>query len=297
MTKNIETLISDIYSYLEQEDKGGISDADADELGRTIATVLKNRVEERRRDKFTLRISNFGLPPRRLWFDANRPKYKYKGPTLFKFLYGDLIEAMAIFYTKRTGHKVEGEQATIHLEGIEGHIDVDIDGVTVDVKSASKWAWEKKFKGGSILRGDDAFAYIPQLLGYKKARGTKRAAFLSINKETGELALVEVPPEADKQVDVSGIAKEAQEIIKLPEPPKTKCYVDEAEGTSGNRVLNKNCSWCPHKLECHKDANGGRGLRVFDYAKGPVFFTNVAKLPKVDEITSRFNNEYSGDEE
>ena len=84
--KAIETLIPDIYSYLEADARGGLTDADADELAKTIASILKNRVEERRRDAFTLRLSNYGLPPRRLWFDANRPKYKYKGPTLLKDL-------------------------------------------------------------------------------------------------------------------------------------------------------------------------------------------------------------------
>jgi hypothetical protein len=46
----------------------------------------------------------------------------------------------------------------------------------------------------------------------------------------------------------------------------------------------RGCSWCPHKFECHKDANDGQGLRVFNYAKGPVYFTKIVSEPNVEEL-------------
>ena len=43
-----------------------------------------------------------------------------------------------------------------------------------------------------------------------------------------------------------------------------------------------------HKIECHKDSNNGLGLRIFDYARGPAFFTEVAVEPRVQEITNEW---------
>ena len=48
--------------------------------------------------------------------------------------------------------------------------------------------------------------------------------------------------------------------------------------------LPRDCTYCPHKFECHKDANDGVGLRAFKYAKGIVYLTKVEKLPNVQEI-------------
>ena len=45
------------------------------------------------------------------------------------------------------------------------------------------------------------------------------------------------------------------------------------------------CVYCSHKFECHKDANEGKGLRVFKYARGPEYLTTVVSPPKVEEIT------------
>ena len=48
--------------------------------------------------------------------------------------------------------------------------------------------------------------------------------------------------------------------------------------------LPKDCSWCIHKFECHKDSNNGEGLKVFRYAKGNVYLTNINKIPNVEEV-------------
>ncbi len=54
--------------------------------------------------------------------------------------------------------------------------------------------------------------------------------------------------------------------------------------------LPRMCGYCPHKFECHKDANDGKGLRVFEYSKGLTYLTTTVREPKVDEITARFIN-------
>ena len=59
-----------------------------------------------------------------------------------------------------------------------------------------------------------------------------------------------------------------------------RCYSDIPEGVSGNRKLAIGCVFCPHK----ESANQGKGLRAFKYEKGPTYFTNIAKEPRVEEI-------------
>jgi len=57
------------------------------------------------------------------------------------------------------------------------------------------------------------------------------------------------------------------------------------EGKAGNMKLPRGCTYCRHKNECHKDANDGKGLRVFKYSKGLMYLTKVEKEPNVLEIT------------
>ena len=44
------------------------------------------------------------------------------------------------------------------------------------------------------------------------------------------------------------------------------------------------CVYCSHKIECHSDTNDGKGLRLFKYAKGIEYLTQVNQLPRVEEI-------------
>ena len=55
-------------------------------------------------------------------------------------------------------------------------------------------------------------------------------------------------------------------------------------GAKGNMKLPRNCVYCPYKIECHKDANAGQGLRLFKYSKGIEYLTQVKAAPRVEEI-------------
>ena len=178
-----------------------------------------------------------------------------------------------------SGHKVSDEQKEVDIEGIKGHMDCKIDGKVVDIKSASGFSFSK-FRQG-ILREDDPFGYIAQLAAYEEAEGTANSGFLVINKETGELCFHE-PEDLDKP-NMSQHIKDLKHKLDLSKPPEL-CYPPVAEGKSGNMRIAKNCAYCPHKKECHKDSNNGKGLRAFRYAKGLVYFTKVRVQPKVDEI-------------
>jgi hypothetical protein len=59
--------------------------------------------------------------------------------------------------------------------------------------------------------------------------------------------------------------------------------------------LGINCSYCPFKEDCWKDANGGMGLRKFIYYNGPVWLTHVEREPKVEEIHEERTTDQASD--
>jgi hypothetical protein len=228
-------------------------------------------------------MSNIGKGARQLWYDKRYGKEEDLPPaTIFKFIYGDIIESLLLFLAKMSGHSVSNRQAEVVIDGIKGHIDADIDGVTVDVKSASTHSF-RKFADGSLVE-NDPFGYIEQLAGYSKARDTD-GAFLAADKQNGHIAYMPV-----SKSDLAAAVNVEERIAYLKDAVESevepeRCYEDEDEGKSGNRALGVNCSYCSHAKRCWSDSNNGLGLRTFLYSTGPKFLTKVVREPQVKEIT------------
>lgn len=279
----MSTLVNDIYKVLSEGRE--ITDAEANDFGSEIAGLIKSRMEERLKPsrEFTLRMSNIGKGARQLWYDKRYGKEEVLPPhTIFKFIYGDLIESLLLFLARVSGHSVTDRQAEVVIDGIKGHIDADIDGVTVDAKSASTHAF-RKFADGSLI-DNDPFGYIEQIAGYAKARGTD-GAFLAADKQNGHIAYLPISKEdLEAAVDVKARIKFLKEAVESDVEPE-RCYEDEEEGKSGNRALGINCSYCSHKFRCWANSNNGLGLRTFLYSNGPKYLTVVAREPNVKEVT------------
>ena len=117
---------------------------------------------------------------------------------------------------------------------------------------------------------DTAFFFNRRLFGHQIFDRVRNGKQFSL----GELdTIIQHPKSKIKQVKTSIVA----------EDPPDFCYDTVPEGKAGNMKLANGCTWCPHKFECRKDSNDGKGLRVFNYAKGPVYFTSVVSEPKVEE--------------
>ena len=179
------------------------------------------------------------------------------------------------------GHTVTDEQKEVEVEGVKGHQDAIIDGVLVDCKSASGRGFDK-FKN-NYVSSDDPFGYIAQLSSYAEANGLSDAAFLAINKQSGEICLSKV--HSMEMINAAERVKYIKDIIKQDTPP-AKCYEPVPDGKSGNYKLAIGCIYCDYKRDCWMDANNGKGLRVFDYATNPRYLTQVSKTPNVDEIVN-----------
>jgi|TARA_R110000796_G_scaffold4849_5_gene18373 hypothetical protein len=278
--KSIKTLVDDIYKVFEEYQSP--SQEDLDTFSKNITEIVSSRIAERRERKQHLRLSQIGTPNRKLWYSMNTDQSEIlSGQDRLKFMYGDLLEELLNLLIKTSGHKIEDLQKELKIDGVVGHQDCTIDGVVTDIKSASSFA-TKKFTDGSILRGNDPFGYVAQISAYAESQKQTKAAFLVINKENAALHLLEL--DFFDMINATDRVKELKQVVKNDIPPE-KCYEDQAEGMSGNRVLNMHCSWCPYKFTCWSDVNNGTGLRVFKYAKGQRYFTNVSKEPNVQEIT------------
>lgn len=275
--KSIDTLIDDMYGVF---DKPNVSEEQIEEFGKEVSRVMADALTER--GPPTLRMSSIGQPcMRKLYYEINHPEdaEPLTGKDKYKFLIGHLIESIALFLAKVSGHKVEGQQDTQEIAGIKGHRDAVIDGRLVDVKSASPFSFEK-FKSGK-LKQDDAFGYSDQIQSYLHA-GQKdplitdkdKASFLVVQKVSGEMCL---DTHEIEDVDFEKVYEYRKSIVAADEPP-ARAFEPIPEGKSGNMKLGINCSYCPFKSKCHP------GLRLFLYSNRPVWLTEVVKEPKVPEV-------------
>ena len=284
-TKTLDTLVEDIYNKIGVLADNKHIDLDEDtieQFGESMKQILYDWSHPTPRGKPALRMSNIGRKERQLWYDMKSEGTPERmPPSLFiKFLYGHLLEEIVLFLVKLSGHEVTSEQKEITVSGIKGHMDCVIDGEVVDVKTASGFAF-KKFKDGTLAE-QDAFGYMAQLAGYEEAEGTNKGGFLALNKESGELAMFR-PDDFDKP-NIKKKISSVKKAVKLKTPPE-RCYNPIPDGKSGNMQLPKGCVYCRHKFECHKDANEGKGLRVFKYSNGNRYLTQVPKVPNVIEVT------------
>lgn len=282
---SLNTLVPDIYKHLEGLSDGTPLPLTEEEIDKTLVGMREALISwatPRERDtNFTVRMSNVGKPSRQLWYEKRDPQGRggIDGATQIKFLYGHLLEEVVLMLVRMAGHKVTDEQKEVTVDGIVGHMDCKINGEVVDVKTASRFAFNK-FKDGRLAQ-DDPFGYLGQLAGYEAAEGTDNGGFLVLNKESGELCMY-VPDDIDKPNIRTSISK-LLPALELGTPPEL-CYNPIPDGKKGNMKLPKGCSWCKYKYECYKDSNDGEGLRTFKYSNGLTHLTEVVVEPKVEEL-------------
>lgn len=280
---SLDTLVQDMYGLFGEE-KINLNEEFLAQFSSELTELIRQRFL--RDDSVRgLRMSNIGRPDRQLWYDINWTGEVEPLPpaTLIKFMYGDVLEHLMLLLARQAGHTVEMEQMEVELDGIKGHPDAVIDGVVVDVKSASTYAFQK-FQSGSLLEeGNDPFGYVAQLAGYTEAINPDAdGAFLAVDKTLGKICTLVIPNDVLKQFQVRERIVHIKEVVAHDTPPP-RCYEPKAEGKSGNFVLATGCSYCNHKFHCWSDANNGTGLRTFGYSTGPKYFTHVEREPRVVE--------------
>ena len=280
MTKTLDTLVQDIYALFTEPHE--FAEGNVEAFGKRLAQHISNRVTEEKSGG-TLRMSNIGTKcDRKLWYTVNKPEAAEPLPpeVRFKFLYGDILEELVLFLAKEAGHSVEGAQDTLEIAGIKGHRDAIVDGVQVDVKSASSWSF-KKFED-HLTSDNDAFGYLDQLGAYLFAsqddpRVTRKdiAAFIAVDKQLGHIC-VDVQP--NTYTDYTKLVSKKKDLVAQQTVPP-RAFTDEPDGKSGNRKLCTECSYCSFKKTCWPE------LQTYLYSTGPRFLTVVTREPNVGKAS------------
>lgn len=288
MSTHIGTLVEDINKVIEG--KGGWDQTVSSFFRENVSDVVDSRLSsaEETEQRSGLRLSNMGTPCiRKLWYECNPDGYdssqdeELPPSARLKFLYGDILESLLIALAKAAGHRVEGMQDTLYVNGIKGHRDCVIDGVTVDVKSASTYSFRKFAEKG--LRDNDSFGYISQLSSYVYAGRTQTdvdvhptlGAFLVVDKTLGHLCL----DIHDFTREIETIEERFDEIKEATSSDMIPDRLEEVDvGKSGNKGLGLQCSYCPKKVACWPT------LRKFKSSRGPVFLTSVKREPRMEEV-------------
>lgn len=279
--KSIFTLIPDIYELLQRKD-GWFTNELAAQFSSEVSLRLQAQYAEDHSLRKTLRLSKLGnYCPRELWFATNKPELAEPiQPWAFnKFSYGHILEAWALTLARAAGHRVEGEQDELVVDGVKGHRDAVIDGCLVDVKSLASRSFEKLEK--KTLAQDDPFGYLYQLDGYLVGSledplvTRKNSGFLlGIDKTLGHMVLYEHDL---REKDVRARIAYYREVVARPVPPTCECGT-VPEGKSGNIRLDTKASYSSFKWSCFPH------LRAFLYASGPVYLSKVVRTPDVPEL-------------
>lgn len=283
-----ETTPTDIYRMLvtKQHAEDVNLDVIADKFAESCREAFMDAFQPEQPRAGRLRMSSIGKPDRQIWHEYNGTVgEKMLGSTYVKFLYGHLTEALLIALARAAGHSVENEQMEVNVDGVKGHIDFHLDGVLCDAKSASPASF-KKFRDGT-MPANDPFGYVGQIKGYAEGTGDRQVGWLALDKQNGHICWLgydldnlpeSVAPYFD--YDIRDRINDVKKLVASVLPPI--CYDPVPDGTSGNMKLDRGCSYCQFKHQCYDN------LRVFLYAQGPKYLTEVAREPRVMEVPSDF---------
>ena len=278
---NIENLVKDMEETIQ-----GLKGWDhivGLRMGDAIAKAAYNRFGKPQKPRGYLSFSSIGSPcKRKLWYKINDPSSaKLVSPSdLLKFFYGDMIEELILSIVKVSGHDLGGQQDRMFINGLAGHRGAVIDGMTVDVKSASPYSFKKFAEGG--LKDNDPFGYISQLSSYVYAAkddplvtDKTRGAFLVVDKVNGSICLdihdfSEELENKEKEVD------SVKNMVKGSIPPRGFEPVPQSK-TSPNTKLHPSCGFCDFNKKCWPEA------RRFVYKTGDVLLVDVVTEPNVPE--------------
>ena len=263
-------LLVSIQEFLDKAGQGEVELPDhlIQEFKDSCETAIKKQFSRREGSK--LRMSGIGRPVCQQILSMQDCPKESSYNDIMRFLFGDLIEAVAMLVIKAAGIKVVGEQKPCSIvldkENIKGTLDVilDEDGTEKvwDIKSASPFSFDQKFKNGyDKIKEDDPFGYIVQGHLYGEANNMPFGGWIVINKSTGEWAVVDAPEDISERKRVLQQADNIVKVVKKADFKKAKlkddCETYRKDGEivrTKNRLMPKLCSFCEYKKHCWEDA-------------------------------------------
>ena len=263
----MSSILNRVQLFLTEANKASvpISSTIINEFGEACKDAFIKQFVEERETKFKPRMSSIGRPLCQLQMEKSgaeteTPAYNSK----MRFIFGDLIEALAVAILKSSGVKIDDFQKKVKYvfgdDEINGTYDVKIMDKIWDIKSASPYAFQYKFgeSGGfNALLKDDPFGYVPQGYLYAGADDKDFGGWIAINKSTGEWSVVETPINDDEHKK-KAIEQAKKNVHALNTNQPFKRQFEDIEEffnkkPTGNRILGKECTFCAYKKPCWGD--------------------------------------------
>jgi len=268
-------LLFKIQDYMERASRGEVSippEAVMDFANSCRDSVI-NQLNKQR--EYKIRMSGLGRPVCQQLLEKRGIEQEIQYNMLFRFLFGDLVESIAVLVLEQAGIDIVEKQKQVSVKigdtEVTGTLDLIIrdelgQEKVWDVKSASEWAFKFKytgFGGYDKIKEDDPFGYIMQGHLYGEATGLPFGGWIVVNKSSGEVAIVEAPDWqnddrkeylADAEKRIKLLTDDSSEF-KVPFKDIFETYKqDGQEVRTGNKLLPKPCTMCGFKAHCWKDA-------------------------------------------
>jgi len=251
-----------IHRYLDDVRKGkrGMAPATVERVTQDVQEAVQKQFNQKEPRTFRMRMSNIGRPLCQLWYDKNKPEAGVDMPVnfLMNMMIGDIVEAVFKGVLTEAGVDFsDGFNSTLTAgkHKINGTHDLIMDNKVDDIKSASQWSFNNKFKDYETLKAHDAFGYIAQLAGYAKALNVDPGGWWVVNKANGDFKYVSA---WDMKVEVDDIIAEVADKADKLEVNTFKREFEPVEETfrrkaTGNKILGEACGWCKYRYDCWPD--------------------------------------------
>lgn len=242
-----------------------------EEFARDCREALEKQFH--RNPEWRIRMSGLGRPLCQQLQGRDGKDEEMTYNALLRFLIGDLVECAVMAVLKGAGVNIVEAQTACHLEiggePIQGTLDLiiddPVDGVKVwDVKSASPYSYTQKFgKGYEGIKQDDPFGYLVQGHLYAEAKNMDFGGWIVVDKSSGEIQFVQAPDdqEDDRNEYLSQAGKAVEAVMsnfkykKPPMEPEVEEYtLNGVKHQTGNKLLNKSCTFCGYRKHCWPNA-------------------------------------------
>jgi hypothetical protein len=255
-----------INLYLSKclDGEGAMSDEILDRFAERCRETMRKQFNEPERE-FKVSMSSVGKPLCQQQMHKAGAERERPPPNLkMKFAYGYLVEnlVMAVLEAAEVGVEEDQTEVSYKLNGttIEGTLDVVIDGKVYDIKSVSKYAYEKKFSKEDAfdkIKEDDAFGYVDQGYLYGAGRDLPFGGWIALNKETGGITVAVTPRNGEQHKKAAIADAKANAHAIDTDAPFKRCFgpVDDTyyRKPTGDKTLHLNCSYCAYKNACWGD--------------------------------------------
>jgi hypothetical protein len=262
-----------VKNFLQAATRGEavLSPSVVEEFARDCQEALEKQFN--RNPEWRIRMSGLGRPMCQQIHGRDGKDEEMTYNALLRFLIGDLVECAVMAILKGAGVKITEAQGACQLdiggEHVQGTLDLiiddPVDGEKVwDVKSASPYSYAQKFsKGYDNLKNDDPFGYLMQGYLYSEAKGKDFGGWIVVDKSSGEIQFVQAPD--DQKDDRDHYLEEAGKVIealmsnftykKPPMEPEDETYtLNGKKVLTGNKLLNKSCTFCGYRKYCWPNA-------------------------------------------